>query len=183
MRMVKQLTNNKFLNIKEVTDPENNVRGYQFAERRGIDSVAFICYDSSKVYELNYTEFLLNKEYTPPTNEFHVRAFGGSIDKDKPKTEIVKEEVKEECGFEVKEKSIHELGKVFVSTQMNQYCYLYLVDLKGAKESGRKPENAVEAMAETVWKTEAEIVSKMDWKAICILQKAKREGLINQGTI
>ena len=178
MRMVKQLTNNKFLNIKEVTDPENNVRGYQFAERRGVDSVAFICYDSSKVYELGYTKFLLNKEYTPPTNEFHVRAFGGSIDKDKPKTEIVKEEVKEECGFEVKEKSIHELGKVFVSTQMNQYCHLFLVEVDDSLKCDREPENETEATSTPIWVTEEELVNGTDWKSIVILHRAKLKGII-----
>ena len=45
MRTVKQLTNNKYLNIKEVVDKENHVTGFQFAERRGVDSVAFICLD------------------------------------------------------------------------------------------------------------------------------------------
>jgi hypothetical protein len=45
MRTIKTLTQNKFLNIKEVEDLKNNVKGYQFAERRGVDSIAFICYD------------------------------------------------------------------------------------------------------------------------------------------
>jgi 8-oxo-dGTP pyrophosphatase MutT (NUDIX family) len=178
MRVIKQLTTNKFLNIKEVNDSENNCKGYQFAERRGVDSVAFICYNSGEVSEdINFGKFLVNKEYTPPTNEFHIRAFGGSIDKQKPMIEIVKEEVKEECGYDVSERKIYELGKAFVSTQMNQYCYLYLVDLKGAKMTGRKSENAIEAMAETVWKKADELINGTDWKSIVIINKAKKEGL------
>lgn len=179
MRIVKQITTNKFLNIKEVNDSENNCKGYQFAERKGVDSVAFICYNS-KVNPDNdtYGKFLLNKEYTPPTNEFHFRAFGGSLDKQKSMIDIVKDEIKEECGYEVVEKKIHELGKVFVSTQMNQYCYLYLINILGAKNTGRKPENKIEAMAETVWRKEEEIINGDDWKSISIIQKARQKGLL-----
>ena len=57
MRVVTNLTSNRFLNIKEVVDPEYGVKGYQFAERLGVDSVAFICFDPVKSY------FLLNREY------------------------------------------------------------------------------------------------------------------------
>ena len=45
MRRVNQLTDNKFVNLFEVYDPEHHVKGFQFAERRGVDSVAFVCYD------------------------------------------------------------------------------------------------------------------------------------------
>ena len=56
MRIIKNLTDNKFLNLKEVVDPDNNVKGYQFAERLGTDSVAFICWDID-----GSEQFLLNK--------------------------------------------------------------------------------------------------------------------------
>ena len=75
MRIIKQLTNNKFLNIKEVIDEEHFVKGYQFAERLGKDSIAFICYDRIT------NEFLLNNEFKPPVNEMILGAFGGSLDK------------------------------------------------------------------------------------------------------
>jgi hypothetical protein len=42
MREIKKLTDFKFINIKEVVEPEKNVKGYQFAERLGVNSVAFI---------------------------------------------------------------------------------------------------------------------------------------------
>lgn len=166
MRIIKQLTSNKYLNIKEVFDPEKNCRGYQFAERRGVDSIAFICQDN------NTGKFLLNKEYTPPTDEFLVRAFGGSLDKEKDLFEIVIDEVKEEAGYDVSKKEVECVGKVFVSTQMNQYCHLFIVNVTGLTPTGRKPENKMEAMADTVWMTDEEIVACPDWKAISILMKS-----------
>lgn len=168
MRTVKQLTTNKFLNIKEVYDEEKHCRGYQFAERRGVDSIAFICWDGAQ------EKFLVNYEYTPPTDEFMLRAFGGSLDKAVSMKEIVIDEASEEAGYVVKDKHIMELGPVFVSTQMNQRCYLFLVDVTGLKCGERKPENQIEEMAATAWKTKEEIIDGDDWKAIAIICKANK---------
>ena len=166
MRTTKQTTENKFLNIKEVWDADTHCRGYQFAERRGVDSVAFICWD------YNRGKFLLNKEFTPPTGEFLFRAFGGSMDKKATREEIVLEEVKEEVGYAVAMANIYPLGNAFVSTQMNQRCYLFLVDISNVKETGREPENEMEKISCPVSKTMKEIYEGDDWKAITIIVKA-----------
>jgi len=168
MRVIKQITNNKFLNIKEVSDPDMGCKGYQFAERKGVDSIAFICYDKMT------NKFLLNNEATPPIGAFLKRAFGGSLDKDMVHEEIVKEEVLEEAGYEVELKNIKSLGKFFVSTQMNQYCYLYIVIVSDQYKSERKPQNACEALSEPVWLSEEEIINGEDWKSIVILNKYKK---------
>ena len=169
MRIIKQITDNKFLNIKEVFDDVKYCHGYQFAERRGKDSIAFIGWDIEQ--EHKDAPFLLNCEFTPPTNEFLYRAFGGSLDKAKDKIEIVIEEVREECGYEITARRVAELGNMFVSTQMNQRCYLYFVNLTGAKSVGRKPENKIEAMATLSYRTKQQILDGDDWKAIVILTK------------
>ena len=172
MRIVKQITNNRFLNIKEVSDDAMGCKGYQYGERKGVNSVAFVCFDKST------GRFLINKEATPPTGEFLLRAFGGSIDKDKSYEGIVQDEVHEEAGYKVGFSKIKFVGKSFVSTQMNQYCHLYLVIVSDNQKTERKPENACEALAEPVWMTEAEIIDGDDWKSIAILIKAKRANLI-----
>ena len=168
MRIVKKITDNKFLNLNEVQDVDNNVKGYQFAERLGRDSIAFICYDETT------REFLVNNEYKPPNDEFVAGAFGGSLDKDRAIIEIVKDEVEEEAGFIVSMKEdIKLVGRMFVSTQMNQYCYLYIVFVNRKNQGKKKPENAIEAMATTEWLDEKGIMSLNEWKAITILAKAK----------
>ena len=171
-RNVTKLTDNKFLNIFAVTDPAIHANGYQYAERRGVDSVAFVCYDA------NQGKFLINDECTPPTGEFLLRAFGGSFDKDKTPEAIVMDEVKEECGYLVDSEKVYGLGKAFVSTQMNQYCHLFMVDITGLEATHREPENAMEAMAQTKWLTWEQIQGTFDWKSVVIITRAAREGLI-----
>jgi hypothetical protein len=173
MRIVKKITDQKFINLYKVVDKENNVNGYLFAERLGVDSVAFLCYDKKT------KKFLLNKESTPPIGKFMHRAFGGSIDKSVNNyKEIVKGEAKEEGGFTVNIENIHFLNKMFVSTQMNQFCYLYLVEVDKEDQKERQPENALEAMAEPKWVDEKFILENTDWKSISILTLSKSKGLL-----
>ena len=176
MRTIKQLTDNRFLNIKEVADSTMHVKAYQFAERKGVDSIAFICHTMRPDH--GDQKFLLNHECTPPTGEFLNRAFGGSLDKDTNLEEIVIEEVKEEAGYDVTENQVFSLGKVFVSTQMNQYCHLFLVEVFKHLEVPREPENATEAISEPIWMSAKEIMEGSDWKAITIIHKAIWEGII-----
>ena len=175
MKNIKKLTDNKLLNLYEICDPENHVQGYQFAERRGVDSIAFICYDPRK------EKFLLNREFKPPISSFILGAFGGSIDKDKKPEEIVLDEVREEAGFVVSPEDIKLVGRVFVSTQMNQWCSLYIVFVDRDKQTNREPENAVEAMAQTHWVAWSEFaLSKLrDWKPITIISLAHWKNIIS----
>ena len=169
-RKVVQTTNNKFLNILEVADPDHHCKCYQFAERRGTDSIAFICYDKST------KRFLLNCEFTPPNGQFMERAFGGSLDKDgKDHIQIVMEEVEEEAGYKVSGDDIKYVGHCFVSTQMNQQCYLFLVFVDDSKKVERKPENLIESLATPTWRDEQQIINGDDWKAITIIIKLKKD--------
>lgn len=172
MRIVKSLTNNKFLNIKEVVDRSNGISGFQFAERRGIDSVAFICYD------IDAEQVLLNSEQKPPIDKFVLGAFGGSMDKDKEPIDIVIGEVKEEAGFVVTKDDIRFVGKVLVSTQMNQYCYLYLVFVNKDKQGEREPENLIEASATISWHNIKEVYKLEDWKPITIISLAQAQHIV-----
>ena len=174
MRIVNKLTDNRFLNIKKVIDPDNNTNGYLFAERLGVDSVAFILWDSGA------EQFLLNKEYKPPVDEFIIGAFGGSMDKDKNPEEIVIAETKEEAGFVVTKEQVHFVGEAFVSTQMNQFCKLYLVEVNKEDQDEREPENAMEASAEPTWLDwePSELADLRDWKALTIIYMAQGKGVL-----
>jgi len=165
MRNVKKTTNNKWVNLYNVVEPEKGVTGFEFAERKGKDSVAFMLYNKSS------SKFILNKEYLPPVGRFLVRAFGGSLDKNVEKTEIVKNEVLEEAGYNVSDNNIIEVGRSFVSSMMNQYCYLYFVLVEDSQFVGREPENDIEALAEVIELDQDEIAKLDDWKSITILSK------------
>ncbi len=153
---------NKFLKIKEWKRKQGV---YYYAERLGIDSVAFILHD-------RYTNrFGLINEYKPPIDQFLLTAFGGSLDNPELKPiEIVEQEVREEAGYV--DAVIKYVGLSFVSTQMNQFCYLYLVDVTGARIVSRAPQNSIEEMSTIKWVTNGDIINGEDWKAITILTKA-----------
>jgi hypothetical protein len=145
---------------------------YCYTERLGVDSIAFILFDR------NQRKFGLIEERKPP---FDVRegkevtmktAFGGSLDSDKHSPlEITIEEVREEAGYKVTDDDILYLGKVIVSTQMNQYCHLYLVNVTDIEFSGRDPQTQMEADSVVVWMTKEEVMNNVDWKAITIISK------------
>lgn len=172
MRTVEKLTDLKYVNIFKVIDPDNNVGGYLYAERLGKDSIAFICYDEDS------EQFLVNSEYKPPIDKFVTGAFGGSIDKNLSLIQIVVNECEEEAGFKVKPSDVKFVGKMLVSTQMNQYCYLYLVLVDKNNQGNRKPENKIEAMAKTEWIRYSDANDLEDWKAITIISLAERKGMI-----
>jgi len=174
MRTEEKITDNKFVNIKQVKYPEKRVGCYQFAERLGVNSVAFICWDNDS------EQFLLNKEYKPPIDEFILGAFGGSLDKEKSLKQIVVDETREEAGFEVDESNIYYLGKVLVSTQMNQFCYLFLVQVNKVDQQERQPENSVEAMATVEWaQWSCSLWENMeDWKPLAIVLKAQAKNIL-----
>ncbi len=146
---------------------------YLYSERLGKDSVAFILYDRNATDDV---EFGLINEVKPPLGEgrFLTTAFGGSIDKELSYTEIVQEEVEEESGYKVKLENIIELGKVMVSTQMNQMCYLYLVDVTGIETS-----NVIEDNTSVQWVNAEEIVDGPDWKASVIIFKSIHRGIVS----
>tara|TARA_R110000824_G_scaffold218435_3_gene405067 strand:+ start:196 stop:735 length:540 start_codon:yes stop_codon:yes gene_type:complete len=178
MREVVKLTDNKWMNLFRVRDDSKGIKAFEYAERKGTDSIAFIGYDADK------ERYCLTNECLPPTEGsiFLARAFGGSLDKDVTKKEIVIDEAKEEGGFTIDVLDVHCVGKSFVSSMMNQYCHLYLVNLTGKEQGERAPENAVEALARPVWMTRDEVVAGDDWKAIAIINKAERFRLKFQPT-
>lgn len=147
---------------------------YVFSERLGVDSVAFILLDRNNVEK----PFGLISERKPPLDErmgkevMLTTAFGGSIDSDNSFAEIVQIEAREEAGYDVPLDKIIFVGDVMVSTQSNQMCHLYFVDVSDVTMGEREPENEMEAMASTVWCSSADVANGHDWKAITILSKA-----------
>ncbi len=157
-------------------------RGYYlYAQRAGTDSIAFILYD-------NYSEKLgLISESKPPMDEFSdekvmgISAFGGSKDSDVSLIEICKQEVLEEAGYNVNIEQIIPVGSTMVSSQMNQTCHLYMVDVTGLtpgktesdiynKEQEQKDSDEFKHNM-IVWMTEKEVMEYGEWKSLYILSK------------
>lgn len=167
----KNFNGDPFFSVKQVNG------SYVYGERIGVDSIAFVLYDRSKRID----RFGLINERKPSLNEFNkhfdgdvymTTAFGGSIDSEYSFKEIVQIETKEESGYSVELDRITSLGSVLVSTQMNQMCHLYMVDvtnlLQGEKDLGPGEEGS-----NVLWISEMAVYGGQDWKAITILTKFK----------
>jgi hypothetical protein len=171
-----------FLTVKKA-------RGYyEYSERPGKDSIAFVLYDD------NTKKFALIYEAKPPLDErmdtkvMMTTAFGGSIDMEYSYKEICQVEVREEAGYDVPLNKIHSIGKTLVSTQMNQLLEGFLVDVTNIDKTLK---TEVEMFNEEdsrgldkfnysriVWMNEQEVISNSDWKSIFIMTMAKHKGII-----
>lgn len=148
-----------------------NHLGYKYAERKGIDSVSFVLFDRNVN---NIKRIGLVKEIKPSINRMMISAFGGSIDKEYYKDDLrvlVQEEVKEESGFDVELHDIKYYGKVLVSSQMNQFCYLFGVSVDKDTQEERTTTNPAELESEVLWFELPEVPQLEDWKAITIVAK------------
>lgn len=169
--------NNEFLKINMTTGCGSvSHPPYYFAERLGVDSVAFVLERMTKEGDYDSYEYGLIREYKPPIADFIVSAFGGSLDKPLTPLETVIEECREEAGFIVEARDITYCGKRFVSTQMNQFCHLYSIDVSLLPQGKREPQTYLEAQASVVWLKADEIdnLEFLDWKAQVIIFSSER---------
>lgn len=175
-----------FCTIKEA-------RGYyQYLERGGIDSIAFILYNGvTKQFGLIY-------ESKPPRDEIENRevrmttAFGGSIDMSEKHTyqDICQTEVAEEAGYDVPLDRITSVGQTLVSSQMSQMVEGFLVDITGIEktleaEYEKQPNTAQEANEfsgnKVLWFDADEMMDNNDWKSVWIFTKAVHSNIISKG--
>lgn len=163
---------------------------YYYAERGGVNSIAFVLYDQEK------QKIGLIYESKPPLDEIFntkkmmVTAFGGSIDMDATPDEICKTEVLEESGYDVPEDKIICVGTTLVSSQMNQGCIGYLVDVTGLTPGKTEADIKNEAQEQkdpdefihnkVVWMSTAELMDNNDWKSIWIFGKAYYSSQMNE---
>lgn len=160
------LFNNEWINVWKV-------QGFCFAERLGIDSIAFLLFannldDPKRIGVL--------RELKIPVNKYVVGAFGGSIDDIKYHEDINKvviDEAIEEAGFIITEEDIEYYGKHYVSTQMNQFCHLFGVNVDKKKQVLRTTQNIRELDSTIQWIDSNELLLLEDWKALVIFMKRR----------
>jgi len=145
---------------------------YLYAERKGIDSVAFILLAKNIADERRIG---IVNEVKPPLNNKKIQtAFGGSIDQPHYKDDLrvlVKDEVLEEAGFDIKVDDVEFVGKVLCSTQMNQFVYLFAVHVDKSKQGEKTTDNPMEMESSVAWIETSKLFSLEDWKAPLIFFK------------
>ena len=162
---------NQWFTVKQTS------QGFTYGERRGVNSIAFMLVSKDKNDNKPYG---VVKEYKNPIEQFVVTAFGGSIDTPRYKNDLeylVQEEVIEESGFRVDKDDIWYLDKVLVSTQMNQFCHLFVVYIDKSKQGRKTTTNKAELLAQVLWLNADGIIGLQDWKAPVILSKKIQLGI------
>ncbi len=144
---------------------------YYYAERKGIDSVAFVLFDTN----LDDTKRIgLLNEYKNPIHKNVLGAFGGSIDHTKYFEDLrilVQDEVLEEAGFKVELDQIKHYGEFVVCTHMNQVSYLFGVTVDKKLQQERTTTNPEELKSEVIWVDMPKVLELSDWKSFLIITK------------
>jgi hypothetical protein len=143
--------------------------GFIYSERKGVDSVAFILIAINASDERRIG---LIHEPKDPIGRFVTTAFGGSIDDEKYHDDLrtlVKDEVLEESGFNVSLDAIKYHNKVMVSTQSNQFCHLFSVEVDKLSQGEKTTTNPTEMLSAVTWITMKEVKDLEDWKAQAII--------------
>lgn len=100
----------------------NRKEHYYYAERKGRDSVGIILIDEPNV-------FVARERCPAHSRAVNLGAIGGSMEPGMTPMEVAIKEVREEGGYEVTERDMIPLGKIFASTQNNEDIHLFACDV------------------------------------------------------
>ncbi|MDZ7819991.1 MAG: NUDIX hydrolase [Aliarcobacter sp.] len=118
---ISELTNTKFIHPVKVTFNQNG-KDKTWEAVRSHDSVAILLYHEEK------NAFLLVKQFRAPvylndkSKMFTYELCAGLVDKDKSLVEIAKEEIDEECGYDVDIKNIQKVTSFFTNVGISGGC-------------------------------------------------------------
>lgn len=116
-----KLEDTKFIHPVKVTYNQNGI-DKSWEAVRAHDSVAVLLYHEGK------EAFLLVKQFRPPvylndkSKTFTYELCAGLVDKDKSLEQIVKEEIDEECGYEVDVNSIQKITSFYNNVGISGGC-------------------------------------------------------------
>lgn len=159
-------------------------KGFIFAQRRGINSTATLCFKKQKEgYEflIRYQPLpiLNNKKFKNIDNSLYPCCITGSLEKNQTPIQNCIAEVFEESGYKIAKKDIVDTVNTVSTTQMNEIVYHYLVDLTNKEMSSTPTTDGsfFEKISKNVWVTEKELINTIYHKeniylsslAICYL--------------
>jgi len=155
-------TENKYITVYNRNFSDG--RKYQFIERFGRDSLAFVLYDENKE-----NKFGVLNQYHPPLNKYVCGAFTGSLDKNKGLINILLDEIKEESGYIIPKNDLYQriysISKQPVSSQTNEQVNLYLIDVTNLTQGKKFPDSDFEKFSYIQWASINYILTKCEWKS------------------
>lgn len=135
-------------------------------DNTGKDSVAFILYDKNK-----YPAFGLVKQHKALVDETLVTAFEVMLTNELEIPQIVHQEVFKTSGYNVQLHQIKFLGERFVSSQVNEFCYLYVVDVTDLTHGPTNTLDLFGKSQEVVWVDKYDIQIGIDWRSQVIIER------------
>lgn len=143
---------------------KETVRGFQYLERRGRNSVAIFLLRRANSYSYEYEVLIRQQPLCIDSSDtiLYPCPITGSIDDGETPEEAAIREVYEESGFPV---SVSPLGQYIVGTQTNEICYTYYSDVTGVE-----PDRATQDG------TYHESISKNEWHPLEYLNQCAYSG-------
>lgn len=161
---------NPWFKVKKIES--NNGESFYFSERAGVDSVAFMLFDSSNTE----TPFGIIEQFRGNYGDFHKGLYTGSLDKPELTLEqIVVDEVNEESGYKLTyediETRVHKISTEHAGSCTNERVHIYVVDVTGVELGELAPESPFELNTNNHWVCAQGILHCDDWKAkLALLQ-------------
>lgn len=166
------LENTKFVHPVKITYNQNGINK-QWEAVRSFDSVAVLLFHEEK------RSFLLVKQFRPPvylndkSKLFTYELCAGIVDKNKSLEQIAKEEIDEECGFDVPLESIEKISSFYtnvgVSGGLQTLFYAKINDSMKIHDGGGINDEQIELMYLPIEKSDEFIFDE---------SKAKTPGLM-----
>lgn len=155
MKKSKLLYTTKHLDLYETE------KGFVYAQRRTINSVACLCF---KVVNNKYY-FLIRYQPMPEVEEKNVWSdlypcpITGSIESNEKIIESAIRELYEEAGIEVNQSNVIESSMSISSTQMNEKVYNFLIDCTNCKQEKPSGDGTIfESVSINKWVEEKELL-------------------------
>lgn len=150
-------------------------RGFYYAERKGVCSVAVLCYRVVDTEE--GIDVLVRKQPLPirgaqAHDDKEIELFScpitGTMDEGKTPLEVAINEVKEEAGILVSEAEMVYVKKYSVGTQTNEEVYCFVCDVTGKSSTRVTPDGYFESKSHNEWHP-ISTIADAEYSGLCIL--------------
>ena len=149
--MIKTLFDNPWISVKKIEEGEIQ---YIYSHESRCDGkiIAILPY-REKIYKKKSYEFLLRREITPCWSlEPQLSAITGGYVSDLSIEELVRQEIKEETGYNIQSLPLIKLGTCRGTKSVDTVYYLFAVDLTGMEQGEIKGDGTVlEATGKVEW--------------------------------